>query len=91
MRLIMSMTVMCLTPGPMVHALFPVFFAFLTIPLVMLDLVQPKTSTFSTFAIILVHYKFLHQLYQPIFGLFSNLNSSLHNLVIGLCSALKII
>ena len=33
----------------------------------------------------------LHQFYQPIFSLFSCLNIAQHNLVIKLCSALKIV
>ena len=56
-----------------------------------LDLVQPKTSTFSTHALVWVHYKVVHKISQPIFSLFSHLNSALHNLVIELCSALKTI
>ena len=54
------------------------------------DLVQPKTSTFSTHALIRVHFKVVHWFYQPIFILFSHLNGALHNLVIELCSALEI-
>ena len=37
------------------------------------DLFQPKTSTFSTRALILVHFKTVHYFSQPIFSLFSYL------------------
>ena len=56
-----------------------------------LYLFQTKKSTFSTCALILVHYKLVHSFSQPIFSLFSHLNSALHNLIIDLCSALKTI
>ena len=46
--------------------------------------VQTKTSPFSTRRFILVNYKVLSQLYQPI-PPFSYLNSAQHNLVIELC------
>ena len=55
-----------------------------------MHLFQPKTPTFSTRALIWVHFKTVHYFSQPIFHLFTNLNSALHNLVIELCSALKI-
>ena len=53
-----------------------------------LDLFQPKTSTFSTRALISVHLKTVRYFSQPIFSLFSYLKNALHNLVIELCSAL---
>ena len=37
-----------------------------------------------------MHYKVVHYFSQPIFSLFSHLNSAQHNLVIELCCALKI-
>ena len=54
-----------------------------------IDVVQPKTSPFSTRHLILVKYNFLSQLYQPISLLFSYLNSERHNLVIELCREQK--
>ena len=62
---------------------------WLVIPSIV-DLVQLKTSTFSTRALILVHFKNVNYFSQLIFSLFSHLNIALHNLVIQLCSALKI-
>ena len=55
------------------------------------DLVQPKTSIFSTHALIRVHFKVVHWFSQPIFSLFLHLNSALHNVVIELCSALELL
>ena len=52
------------------------------------DVFQTKTSPFSTHHIILVHYKVLGQVSQPISLLFSYLNSAQHDLVIELCRAL---
>ena len=49
------------------------------------DVVQLKTPPFSTRHLILVNYKVLSQLSQPIFLSFSYLNSARHNLVIELC------
>ena len=46
-----------------------------------LDRVHPKTSHFSTCHIILVNFKVVSRLYQPIFLSFSYLNSARHNLV----------
>ena len=51
------------------------------------DLFQPKTSSFSTRALIWVHSKTVYYFSQPIFSLFSYLKDALHNLVIELCSA----
>ena len=51
------------------------------------DLFQPKTSTFSTGALIWVHFKTVRYFSQPIFRLFSYLTNALHNLVIELCIA----
>ena len=42
-------------------------------PCGVLDLFQPKTSTFSTRALIWVHFKTVHYFYRPIFSLFSYL------------------
>ena len=53
------------------------------------ELFQPKTSNFSTRALIWVHFKSVHYFSQPIFSLLSHLKNVLHNLVIELCSALK--
>ena len=53
-----------------------------------LDLFQPKTSTFSTHALIWVYFKTVHYFYQPIFNLFPNLKNAWRNLVIELCRAL---
>ena len=55
------------------------------------DLVQPKTSPFSTRSLIWVHYKVMNYFSLPIFSLFSHLNIAPQNLAIGLCSALRII
>ena len=52
---------------------------------------QPKTSTFSTYALIWVHYEVVFYFSQSIFCLFLHLNSARQNLVIELCRALKII
>ena len=38
-----------------------------------IDLFQPKTLTFSTRALIWVHFKTVYEFSQPIFSLFSNL------------------
>ena len=54
---------------------------------ILIDLVNPKTSTFSTQALIWVHFKTVHYFFQPIFSLFSYSKNALHNLVIELCSA----
>ena len=54
------------------------------------DLFQPKTSTFSTRALIWVHFETVHWVSQLIFSLFSHLKNALHNLAVELCSALKI-
>ena len=52
------------------------------------DLFQPKTSTFSTRALIWAHFKTVRYFYQPIFSSFSYLKNALHHLVVELCSAL---
>ena len=49
------------------------------------DGVQPKTSSFSTCHLIWVKYKFVSQLFQPIFLSFSYLNSARHFSVIEMC------
>ena len=49
------------------------------------DVVQTKTSPFSTGHFIWVNYKVFSQLYHPILLQFSYLNSARHNLVIELC------
>ena len=54
------------------------------------DLFQPKTSIFSTRALIWLHFKTVNLFLRPIFSLFSHLNSALHHLVIEFCSAIKI-
>ena len=40
------------------------------------DLFQPKTSTFSKRALIWVHFKTMHYFSQPIFSLFSYLKNA---------------
>ena len=55
-----------------------------------LDLFQPKTSIFSTHALISVHFKTVHYFCQPIFSLISHLKNTVHNLVIELCITLEI-
>ena len=49
------------------------------------DVVQPKTSPFSTCHLIWVNYKVLSELSQPISLSNSHLNSARHNLVIEFC------
>ena len=44
---------------------------------VSLDLFQPKTSSFSTRALIWVHFKTVRYFYQPIFSLFSYFKNAL--------------
>ena len=55
-----------------------------------LDWFNPKTSSFSTRALIWVHFKNVHKFSKLNFSLFSYLNSVLYHLVIGLCSSQKI-
>ena len=51
------------------------------------DLFQPKTSTFSTCALIWVHFKNVRYFSQLIFSSVSYLKHAQHNLVIELCRA----
>ena len=54
------------------------------------DLLQPNTSTFSTSALIWVHFKIVH-FFKSNFQFIFIFKNALHNLVMKICSALKII
>ena len=64
---------------------------FKTVTCSVTDRVQPKTSPFSTRHLILLNYKGVSQLSQPILLSFSYLNSARQNLVIELCRAIEIL
>ena len=53
------------------------------------DLFQPKTSIFSTRALIWVQFETVHFFSQLIFSLISYFKNALHNLVIELCITLE--